>query len=920
MADATRILIQGPGGAGEVIQGEIQYIPQEDPQKIKQTLEQEGSPFSDYFLFQGEKKGVYVVQADATHFSLLGKQLKDYKIQLPFQEELSETDPEGAPVLSREITLKEVIDNEGMVQIENCEVKLDSKNPLPHEQFLAGRLKDYFLGVIKEKKEEGFDQPEIAQAIQKIRFLTDSLAGQVSLNLEKIHDSKKYRLKIAVRGAPLGIHFDGLPVNIVDEAGHFLGPRMAAHLKRHPLVVEFNRGAMNDSFQDDSLEDPVLDHSLNHLSWHYPDRAPTQTEFTSIGRGLTELTTDVDPFLAPRLLPYELMPIPQSLFQEFQLWLTTRLEREVGKYEINVQPEAKDGFWRFQVIEKPFSQIRIFAKDVEELQKIGIDLNEEKKELDRGTGDWSQRQWNHFIERLQKKYRDAGFEFLHDHPESAVSYDQGKIYWLQVKQLLPLLPVENIHLVVADSDLKGLPDKASLEKAFFQQKKKINRQELQEGAIRLGETFRKSDFLLASSYPDNKESGTVPVQLHNEEAHLSLRIARCGQFSLRAKDGLQKSSLEAFRKGIQWKRGEPFRPKEFEKKLIRILQRLDLQLDGEIEYFYEDGVHLNVTIPLKAPQAAAMVGAGIDIVSGTPLVQGSLSVPHRVPGTSRSSIQLVLGGATQGVSASATSLPITEGGTRVVGGISADRQSYSHSDASTLSIGPYATFLIPLGKEGIASPWQLHLPFRARHILEKGPDGSESHTFLGTGAGLSYLDGSLLTKNDLLSLYLGQDIDVEKDGETADTTTKGKIGYRHPVNLWGMYWEWQANLFHRETLIGEKPSIYRMYQGMDRPIDFSAGMDRAPYRTNAHLGGFIKKPLGPVTLVAGATWTGSNELTFSGDPAGWHQRMGVGVGVELNFLGGATLTVGWPIMEDGKFHTPDPVPRVGFTITIPLDF
>src|SRR5262249_43340311 len=157
---------------------------------------------------------------------------------------------------------------------------------------------------------------------------------------------------------------------------------------------------------------------------------------------------------------------------------------------------------------------------------------------------------------------------------------------------------------------------------------------------------------------------------------------------------------------------------------------------------------------------------------------------------------------------------------------------------------------VPLGNKGISSPIYLHLPVRGSFTQQEGWGTS---IYVGSGAGISYKSSGLVTREDLFSAYLGQDLDTAVSGRGGtEYTSRLQMAYSLPTHLWDLIATGNLNAYYRQSLSSGPLEGIRSYPDQ-APIDFGRGSQVRPMVGYAVTGVFVKKPLGPVTPFLGAT-------------------------------------------------------------------
>ncbi|MBF0105505.1 MAG: hypothetical protein HQM16_09290 [Deltaproteobacteria bacterium] len=918
MSENIKLSITAPNEEAVIIDGSIQYLPN-TKEDVSKVLSETSDPFSDFFLLTDETgKGCYVFRSSAQSYSLAGKKLEDLKAKLP----------------TGEVVIQKIVDNSGKIKISGIsivmhkpvaesakpEAKPDAAKPetaaqteevlLPHEKYLKEHLEAFLNEKMKDQKmdEQGFNE-----ILQMVLPLLNATTLRFEHMLKRETDGT-CSLKLEIVGAPHALDISGLPVSIQQEAKAFMKQKIDGAFQQHPYI-NGNCLIGNECRFDDSFV-PLGHLSTQVLAWRYPSSAPTKE--TALDSLLRLISSAPPADLVPPILPGQMMPIPNDVIMEFQAWLAKRLQMEKGRYTIDLVPASKAGFWKLKVENKPYN-IKISQEVVDRLKEQGVDFSEEAAILQKGVTQWTANDLNAFLDRVRKKYREKGFEYITNHPHIFKSHDGGKSFWMQIdfqtclKQgiIQPMIRTETITVKSDDAGLEEFPSLESIKKAIFADQVAITQSEFLEGYQKAKDIVRAADYLVANVYPDQPQSG---LPLVSEGGHtLHIPVARLGDLKIEA-GAIPELSVEALREGMQWTKGDPFRPDAFYKKLMRVLNRLKLQPKG-IKYIYEDLTHLNVILKEDRPQASANVGAGVDVLSGQVMGQASVVLPHMIPGFSETSVEVGVGAHSQTVGVGFETLPLTDGGLRLQTNLQFDHQTSSYIEGyEYIGGGVASTLLIPLGDEGVGSPLHLMVPVRLRYahrVSDQEEIPLKDNLITGTGIGLSYAEA---LGGGFLEASVRQDIDRDMlNGET-DTTTRVSATYQRPLDFLGLGVEANADFYYRHLLEGKSLSPNRVVETGLPPLHFSQGMEAIPHNLNATASVLIKRPFDFITPFVGVSFRNIRALSpFDTSLGEHHQSLAAGFGVDIPMIG-LRLFAGWEFMEDGVFGVSDAKPKIGISV------
>ena len=899
MPDITRLRVRGPDGREQVLNGTLEHlpgIPELSPEILGRFADAQADPLNDYFFIKNEDGETLLFTTEASNFSLAGRKIEDFRFKL------------STPIEK----VYEIVDHSGEITISKISVEIGSTDrPLPHERLLKSRLE-------KNLKKELIGKTLTGEELKPILALAGPLSTSLSLSSSvrfKKETNGEYSLVITVVGAPLAIDLSGLPADLREGVRTFLKKCLTEEIIKHPFAQDWQLGRVGTTAEVALQAIPA--HSGDIAGWRYPDRELPQstTDLLPLAeRFLTGRGRTPDKWIPP--IPRNgRIPISGVVIGKLVLFLRKHLAEKPGSYKLIFDGTERRGIIRLKLEQEPFFNIYIRSRDLGWLQSTGgIDLTREVDELSRGTSKWSVKKWKEFVARVQEKYRAAGFELLEDDRRLLIDDGRGR-FALNVALAVPLWPREGVQLVI-DTSGEGLIDAEKAKQILFTNRPSLTRREVHAGLRALAESVSKADYLIESTYPDDIESGFIRAKETDSGIELTVKIAKRGELIIKNPGDMPKTSIDALREALRWEPGTPFRPKVFRRRLARALSRLDLKREGEIVYSYSEDGRINAEITIARPKFAAMVGAGVG-TSGGFVAQGQISLPHVIRGTSRFSSGIGVGRDRQGVSISTTTVPFTDSGARLSISAGAAKGSYPNLGVEYKRVSGGATFIIPLGDEGIASPWHLRVPIRAR-FFDGADGGNEEQTiYTGTGLSLSYHQSGVIFTDDFLKFSVGQDFDIDARSGRSDTTTRARVVYTNPIFDGFLVLEGSLYAYHRQSLGETSPS--RVFSDEIHPIDFARGNISSipkPYSTNITGGLMLKKPLGAITPFAGLTIGYRDEiedletLDTKGD-----LQAALGVGVELAFLGNAVLFLGLPIMEDGRFKTPDiSKPEIGFDL------
>lgn len=865
MTEITRLSVTTPEGEQKSIKGEVEFIPAA-PKQVHQKLLQEGDPYSDYFIFKGPQNGAFLFQAKAGDFSLAGKKLSDYKVQIP----------------QNPATLDTIIDNDGNVEIGEIQVvaRRTSEGPsLPHETFLQKKLMAHLQENLQGKKPT---LEEMKKIMVPAGLLLDQLAAGSKMAFEKT-GNKTFRLKILFEPAPLAIHLEGLPFDIRQDAKNELHKLLTAQYRQHPLIKNRER-------KGHEIKEPKSSRDSRLLAWEYPEDASREPP-SEATRLFGMLFGDIPVDFAPPLEAGEPIPLSQSLLAQLSQWLQKRLKREKGLFQLKLSPKDQSkGLWELRAKKNPL-RIRIDPQVASLEEALNIDLETIREDTENRDSDWSIQEMEDLIEKLQTMFREKGLEW--DPPLYLLGKD-GTI-WLQLHRLVPLVKRESIELKSDDVFPSDFPPLEKLKEILFGEQDRLTRVELLERVKKMAETIRRSDFLLASAYPDDPNSGSIPVTSAGEKNFFYIAFAKMGVLAVKGED-VQGSSLATIKNALRWEGNKPFRPKEFYKTLQRALAALNLKLDGDIQYVYTDDGRLDITITIEKPKSYYQIGVGPNPVTGSIMGQGGVTLSHKIPHTSNVSANVGLGKGAQNFSLGVATLPLTESGVHASAEVGVGQSEINHSESA--SAQAQTTLTVPLGKSGIASPLRLVLSGNTQY-LQHG-NAASGQFYAGGGGGLAYREGSVFLPKDFLNIYVGQEVNTAVGGNAIDTTTRANVTYQLPLNNNGLRAVSTLDIYHRQSIRGTLPSE-RAY-GAPPNIDFARGSNTTSRISSSVAGFLVEQDMGVVELFAGITCSNIAELDSREIPGDHNLRCGAGAGVQVPFLGGLRFYVGIPL-DDPKLIT-----------------
>lgn len=895
MAENIKLSIKGPNDETRIIEGNFQIVPH-NPEKVYQELSQKPDPFKDFFILKDRDTRVsYVFASQANHFSLAGRKISDFKINLP----------------TGEAQIHQIIDNtvdkKGKIKISDVTVHFGKEKLLYHEQDTKEEIEAFLKEKLKDKRtnERGIQNVfDLVQPfINATTILTDSLFRQ--------GPDGAYHLHITVVGAPLAIEMGDLPKKIQNEAKKIVTEKMNEYFRQHPYIngacLVDTEVCTPESIRELTLRGHKAD---NILAWRYPGNTPTEPRSESWNKILRFIAQAPPLGLASPLKPNRRMAIPNHIIKELKKWLRERIKVEQGRFDISLMPTKEPGLWKFKIKKRDY-HVKISQEQVEELkQETGVDLTDELKALQKGTQSWSGINKEQFLQKIEQKYRAKGLEFMTGLPEIFKSHDGGETLWLQLGVYRPLIHKKDVSVTSVDSKLSGFPPLSDLRELLFLGKKDASHGEFFEGYQRIKEAITKADYLVANAYPYNPDSGfpIVNTSKDDNDLTLTLPVARYGDLKILTDQfiPIPQASLDALRESLEWQKGTPVRPQAFFDRLQKALIGLNLGLE-DMQFQYTSPTDLDFKLKVIRPQGQARVGVSVDMMTGE--VQGNLGaqVPHLVPGTSTIGGQLSAGKESQSFSFNVESLPFTDGGTRIRAGIQLSNFSSSkYPDYKFKSAGLVSTLLIPLGDEGVASSLHLMIPLRSRYSYNK--QGS-NHLFAGTGIGISYKE---FVFDGLLKVEAGQDVDRDFLHQTTDTTTTINASYEKPLDVWDLILEANLNLFHRHVVEGKGMPPVRLIEDIPMPLDFSQEAERSLQDTNATASLLLKKKFEYVSPFVGMSCSNIREIDSVKNLSGSHkQRCAAGLGLEVPFMG-AKFYAGWEFFDGRRgFHAPDPVPVLG---------
>lgn len=901
MANTDRIFIHGPNGLNQVLIGELEAHPRAKPEEVYEKIANNLDPFLDYFIYEISGWGTHLFKVPASNFSLSGKSLEDFKM---------------TPLLGQG-KLYKIVDQAGVVKIREIDVRVqmpgDRKELLPHEIILKEKIEVY-LGenlMGKEPKRE-----DLAKIISEMSYFLDMLAMHFELGFVKDKEADSYQMVLTLVGAPLELDIGEFPKELQAELQEHLQKKMEKIVVDHPFVkgadlvgVDFEETRYSFSKKPEASQHSSL------LAWKYPKNLPVTNN--DAWQMILAMHPEIpDPKLIPPALKGKIIPIPKSILREIEVWMEGRFKNREGIVDSRMEPAAKPGRWKLKFSERPYYEVRISKEEIQAVKAMAdIDLSEEVDLLEKGTKGWSPQKMETFQSELRGKFRKAGFDLLVDHKEFFKSYD-GKTMWMNLKDFsIPVLKKEAIQIEGEDFELPSIPQAQAIKDILLADQQDISPTEFDRRFQNVKKALVQADYLLATAYPDDLKSGFPMVKLEENRLRIKIAVARKGVLKINAPD-IPDSSLAALMEGLRWQENEPYRHREFEQKLMRCLNRLQLKLEGDVGFMYRGSTALDVLLTIKKPEGEYQVGGGVDTQIGTPILQGVVMAPHIIPGTSSVRTQLRVGPYQQSLGVSATTLPISKGGTRLQAGIEGSNTFQEDSDYQSASVT--AALMIPLG-EGVSSPWHLLVPIRYRAIHRSSDSLSNRQDYGGSGIGISYADGGFIAARDFLQLSLTQDLDRNFFNGHIDTTSKASASYTYPLPAGGLQLEANVDVYHRQVLNNEYLDPIRLVERGSSPLDFSQEAARLPYDTNLTTSFLVKKPLGLITPFVGLSLSHVHEMTdlYSGTGS-YHQRGALGVGMEIPFLGGM-IYLGWPVMEDGAFYPPSaPVFGVQFGMRIPL--
>lgn len=486
------------------------------------------------------------------------------------------------------------------------------------------------------------------------------------------------------------------------------------------------------------------------------------------------------------------LPLSRKGFQQLIGWLMERHSREPGVFVF--QWEVREDGVHVTALRGDQPQFVLLPEVVEELKREVGDFGEEAHLLEGGTTQWSEAEVRKFFERLEKRFRESGFELRTDLGEFKTRLADGRIAIIPAYS--PLIRREKIFLS-GDLDLPDIGGSEVVRRIFGDQP--LNRAEVRERLAAVEDHYHRQNYLILGENLASLEGVQIPYHFGVDDVSIVIKVARVGRISVSGT--IPQPNREALATALRLPGKEPFRIDrydQFRSDARRAMIRLGLSEESAPTYVsHPDGTFDTILhVRPNDPMAGLEFGAN----ENGPLARLTGSLPNRIPGLTQAGGSIGIGGdpidgdlSEIGAQISAKSVPLTDGGIQLSGSLGAKMKDYRfyYSDGSlaedgTLNLLNGSLMVhVPLGPS-IAAPIVLRLGTHGAVTSRDGEKGSGeavdvTNYTVGEVVGVGAIYDSVLTPNDLVEADLSVGLDHNLSREMGDTTLRASLDYKRPV-------------------------------------------------------------------------------------------------------------------------------------------
>jgi hypothetical protein len=844
------------GGEQRFVDGDFVVLKGISAEQIHKSISKKDDPYHDYFIFspKSDQSSVFVIKTDANAFKA---------DETMHQFKLFASNEIGTLTEITDVKYKHMVDNDWDYPVKVVEVEIEGakdRELTEAEKGLVASFSERVKERIKHKvnkTNENLTEQLIKEAIAEIEVdMMEVSWGHNSTSLETgVIDwedekgKKAVRVKFTVATAPDSISFKGFPKGVRERAIAFLDAKMREVFEHHPLISS-RRIADIDSKLDYEL---VREEGEDGVVWRYPPNMPGWDN--SLTDSLREFTELKKRDRVPEPKPNTPMPIPLNVYREFidEFLKNKTFADQPGIYELNPEwffSERKVGI---AVVKSDRPQCYLTDETVRRVkEETGVDLSEEKAKLDEGTTDWSYKRTKEFLEGMSAKFKAVGQDLLlGDENFPLMKFDVSKASASGAGRVeiqphtKPLLRPDQI-VFEGDVEISDIGAKALRE---IIGDKPLGQSELEEKLLKIEELYHKEGYRIVGEnlmFTDGRQIGMI-YDDRGDRVRVIIQVVRLGKIAVFG--DIPEKSRSALQAALSSKEGSPLRT-GYLKSLRRAMENHELVLaeraENPICVQRPDGAFdINLAVERKDSQLFMSVGGGSMFVGGNV----GAAVRHLIPGFSETRIDGSLGyyfmdgfedretyeNLYGGVGVQFKSVPVNDRGVYLVNGLSFFRSPYDYwsspdevdevgdSETESASVEVH----IPLGSEGIASPFELWLGLNGDIVHREGlkvPTDKEVDRvdgYVGEDVGLQAFFIDLMKEGD--ALINGVDVGFKEnvvDG-SSDVTFGGSIKYNVPLNK---YFLVKAILAAKKRLPFYDGDLLpqRMFRGIPY-IDFGQG-------------------------------------------------------------------------------------------------
>lgn len=769
-----------------------------------------------------------------------------------------------------------------------------------HEKKLTEAVKERLMGRLEgitgRRDDKSINMSDIERGLSEVGAELDELLWGVDgygFTLIDDPEGKEKVLSITVKvvSAASSISLENLPEGVRREATQWLDAEMRKTFYEHPLIASRGRGDLDGDFK---FELRLAD-DKGIVSWRYPSNMPQFRD--NFVDHLNGFAASKPVGVVPSPKPGEAMPIPAHVKSGFCAWLAKRLSEEEGFYsEIKaVRAGTTSSTIVFRHAHYPQYFIRPEKAD-EHRRKYGIDLGDEMKTLKEGTARWNARRVEEFRKGIEKKYKDAGLNLKLG--EARISETETEII---LDTDVPLIEPGQI-IFEGDVDLPGIGGKEALSKILGTEPMSLA--ELTEKLLAVEDHYHNAGYLIGGENPGRKNGLQLkPRQKADGTISVKIKVVRMGQVKVAGE--IPDGSKDALAGALLLAQGKPLPIDELDKRSQTAMTKLLLAAERENGYIIRRDGTMDIVIHAEKPNDQFAAGMGTN--GETFDVRGGMKFLHPgwLPGTSEAAFSVMAGinGSPHfpsddkwhrrflNLEASAKTLPFNERGLYVSGNLGYYRSPYLYWEKSgdleetgiLNSLRGAVTLHIPLGSEGIASPFELQTTLRnttihrERYFQDGREDGGWT-VYTGEGIALRMIFNRILASRDFINILVSTGTDHNLSDGMGDSTVG--VSATHSLPVGGNFiLHTKASAKKRLPLYGGDLPPERMLGPLDvEQLDFSRSFSQGYASTYYLHGGLL------LEYRANPHFSIIPGVTVSNDPLGG-ARLGAGVAFCIADLG-----------------------------------